>query len=199
MKQGNKYDSFIEDLATRFSNIPNFNLTQDDESGRRLFLFVVKRISELHSFKILLLNYYIPQSSRAIADDLNELRKSKYKQFIIFNEDEIHENYYETIRLGYVGLFHKYENFITDLIHQAEFFLLNEWQISESLNLYIKSRFKCDLLDWKNSSFIHRINWICNCVKHKDGYPLKPNKPAFASLDELLVLFRDYNHCFKFK
>jgi hypothetical protein len=29
------------------------------------------------------------------------------------------------------------------------------------------------------------INWICNCVKHKDGYPIKTPKPDFYNnLDE---------------
>lgn len=185
MKQRNKYDALIEDLTRLFMDIPNFNLTQEDESGHRLFLFVVKRISELQSFKILFINHYIKQSAQVMADDLKELKKSKYNQLIVLTQDEMHENTYETIRLGYVGLFHKYENFINDLIYQAELYLRNEWQISDPLQAYIKAKFHYGLKDWKRSSLIHRINWICNCVKHKDGFPVKPEKPtSLAHLPE---------------
>lgn len=31
--------------------------------------------------------------------------------------------------------------------------------------------------DWKNNKHLWRISWICNCVKHRDGYPVKEFPP----------------------
>ena len=185
MKQRNKYDIAVEELASRFRNIPNFNLTQEDEVGRKLFLFIIKRLSELNSLKTLFLQIYIPKTNEFIASENREISKSQYKKLLSLSKIELNENYYEIIRLGYVGMFHKYESFIQELISQAEDFVNNSIDPPTSLLVFCKEKFNYDPRDCKKSQFIEKINWICNCIKHKDGFPIKSPKPlVFENLNE---------------
>ena len=59
--------------------IPNFNLTQEEGTGKIIFDFVIKRLAEIHSLKTLFISYYLPAASEAVADDLTEIQTSKYK------------------------------------------------------------------------------------------------------------------------
>lgn len=190
MKRQNKYDRLIDNLSLEFAKIPNFNLTQKDEKGRVIFNFVVKRIAEIQSFKSLFSQYYLQSASKAVADDLQEIIKSKYRHLLIVSKEDLKENYYETIRLGYVGMFHKYENFIDDLITHAELLAKadDEEQLTPLLK-YVHENFGYKIKDWKNSSVINRLNWIANCNKHYDGYPRKtPKHPWYEHYDESLKL-----------
>ena len=176
MKKLNKYDNLIEKLSAEFSKIKNFHLTQDDEKGKKIFTFLIKRLAEIYSFKTLFTHYYLPAASKSVIDDLNELSKSKYKHLIQISREELKENYYETIRLAYIGMFHKYENYLDDLIIHAEL-LISELDESEvSLTKYVEQNFQHKIKDWKSSPTISRLNWISNCNKHYDGYPRKTPK-----------------------
>jgi hypothetical protein len=158
---------------------------QDDETGKKLFNFIVKRIAEIHSFKSLFTHYYLPAASKAVVDDLNEIQKSKYKHLLIISREELKENYYETIRLGYIGMFHKYENYIADLILHAELLAFDENEISLPLTKYVEQEFNYKIKDWKISPTINRLNWISNCNKHYDGYPKKePKHPSYSHLPD---------------
>jgi hypothetical protein len=158
---------------------------QDDETGKKLFNFIVKRIAEIHSFKSLFTHYYLPAASKAVVDDLNEIQKSKYKHLLIITREELKENYYETIRLGYIGMFHKYENYIDDLIHHAELLAYDANESALPLKSYVEQNFNYKIKDWKNSPTISRLNWISNCNKHYDGYPKKePKHPSYLHLPD---------------
>lgn len=190
----NRYDKFIENLADSFSKIPNFNLTQEDEKGRHLFNFVSKRLAEIHSFKFLITNYYLPAASRATVEGLNEIKKSKYRHLINLSKEDLKENYHETVRLGYIGAFHKFENFMRDLVSNAEYLISDFKTSNKSLENYTKEQFNYRIVDWKNYPTISRLNWICNCIKHYDGYPLKepvPKKYRHLSKDSKLVFTRE--------
>jgi len=112
----NSIDLLIENLQKEFSKIPNFELTQNDPLGKKLFDFVVRFVSEFHSYQDLFVQFYLPASLKSIQIFKRELKFSKYKQFFNLTEDEYKENYFETVRLGYVGAFHKYESFLKNLI-----------------------------------------------------------------------------------
>ena len=173
MKKTNKYDQLIEALATKFSNIKNFNLLQEDDKGKKIWTFITKRLAEIHSFKTLFTHYYLPAASKSVVDDLNELKKSKYKHLIKISREELKENFYDTIRLAYIGMFHKYENYVDDLILHAELLISDLDESGTPLTKYIEQTFQYRVKDWKNSPTISRLNWISNCNKHYDGYPLK--------------------------
>jgi len=176
----------VEKLSDEFSTIKNFHLMYDDEKGRILFEFIIKRISEINSFKSLFVQHFLPEASRLMVKDLNELNKSRYRKFINISKEDVKENYYETIRLAYIGMFHKYESFIDELIEKAEMLISDVGDINRiTLSQFVKKSFNYDIKDWKNSPIVERINWICNCNKHFDGYPRKSNKPIeFLTIPE---------------
>ncbi len=182
MKKNNPIDILVENLAKQFSQINNFSLTQDDPLGNKMFNFVVKHISEINSFKNLFIQYYLPAASRASQDFQRNLNSSKYKHLINISSHELKENYYETIRLGYVGAYHKYESYLKALLRILnEFFKEIDFEKNFlDLNLYLKKLIDKDLLKTINSFKIsEKINWISNCVKHYDGFPIKEPIPDY--------------------
>ena len=168
MKQQNRYDIFIEKLSKEFSQI--------DKIGKSLFNFVIKRLTEINTFKGLFTHYYLPAAAKAVANDLRDWQTSKYKHLVEITKEELKENYYETIRLGYIGMFHKYENYVNDLILNAEL-LISELDDGEiPLTQFTEKVFNYKIKDWKNSPTVGRLNWIAICCKHYDGYPVKQPK-----------------------
>ncbi len=77
----------------------------------------MKYVSELNGFQNLFIQYYLPASLKSITDFKKELKHSKYRTFFNFNEIELQENYFETVRLGYVGAYHKYETYLKNIIN----------------------------------------------------------------------------------
>lgn len=178
----NNIDLLIETLAVEFSKIPNFQFVNTDEDANDLFNFIIRRYSEINDFEVLYMNYYIPASSKSIVDGYNEIRNSKYRRLLNVSKDDLKENYYETIRLGYVALFHKIENFKKELIIQANRHFNNFKENTTSIQQYIKERFSYNIeKDWKiENIYVEKVNWICNCVKHRDGFPQLDTKSIFA-------------------
>lgn len=167
---------------------------QEDDKGKIIFTFLIKRLAEIHAFKTLFTHYYLPAASKSVADDLKELNKSRYKHLIHISNEELKENYYETIRLAYIGMFHKYENYLDDLIIQAELLISDVTESELPLIKYVEQQFNYKIKDWKASPTINRLNWITICNKHYDGYPRKkPKHPIYTHLpdDEKMKFTKD--------
>lgn len=176
MKKKNSVDKLVDDLVSEFSKIKNFELTQNDPIGNKLFTFIVKNASELIAFKNLFIQYYLPASLKSSQNFTKELKFSKYKDLIKLDEDDLKENYYETIRLGYVGAYHKYESYMKKIELLIDDFFQNLFQEEKyvPINIYLKSTFNIDLKKTTNKFYAsEKINWIANCVKHYDGFPIK--------------------------
>jgi len=188
MKKQNSIDQLVDNLAVEFSKIKNFELTQNDPMGNKFFTFIVKHSMELNAFKNLFVHYYLPASLKSSQDFSRELKFSKHKNLIKINADELKENYYETIRLGYVGAFHKYETYIKSISALMDEFFLELFDGGEYQNTerYLKESFNIDLKKTINNfQASEKINWIANCVKHYDGYPIKqPVLKSFAAADK---------------
>jgi hypothetical protein len=93
---------------------------------------------------------------------------------LLSNHDlDFKDTLYDTVRLAYVGLFHKFENFIKDAVKLPEIIFEDLRGTNFSVEKYGKEKFEFDLKDWRMFYPIQRINWICNCVKHYDGLPIK--------------------------
>lgn len=188
MKKQNSIDLLVDNLASQFSNIKNFELTQNDPMGNKFFNFIVKHSSELEAFKNLFVHYYLPASIKSSQDFSRELKFSKYKNLLKINPDELKENYFETIRLGYVGTFHKYETYIKSISKlMDEFFLdLIDEGDYQNIEAYLKENFNLELKKTiYNFPASKKINWIANCVKHYDGYPVKePVLKSFYTADK---------------
>lgn len=173
----NKLDLFIENLAKEFIKIPNFDLTQKDEVGNRLFNLITFRITEISSYKDLVCQHFIPATNKAIVEGKNAIRNSRYREYINTSEIDFKETLYDTVRLAYVGLFHKLENFINDITKIPDWIYDEQVGDGESIQTWAKRNYGFDFKDWQQFYITHKLNWICNCVKHKDGYPVKEPKP----------------------
>ena len=119
----NPIDLLVERLADNFAKVKDFDKLQDSEEGKKLFDLIIKSTSEMENFQTLFLNYYIPSANKSIADSWTQISKSKYKHLLNISRDQLKENLYETVRLGYVGLFHKYESYLKALINATNFLL----------------------------------------------------------------------------
>lgn len=185
MKKGkqNKIDLLIVNLANEFSKIPNFDLTQTDADANRLFNFIITRFSDIQDYKTLYQRYYIPSTNKALVDTKKELKTSFYKKLLNISESQLKENYYDTIRLGYVGLFHKVENYVKDLLKEANLLFNDGKQGNDSIEKFFEKNYDFKFNNWYSDIWLHKINWICNCVKHYDGYPKK--EPKYKYLEYL--------------
>ena len=136
----NPIDILIEKLSENFAQIKDFDKLQESEEGQELWNLIVKSTSEMETFQSLFLNYYIPASNKSIADSWNQISNSKYKHLLNISKEELKENLYETIRLGYIGLFHKYESYLKALVKAVNFLLkdLNEENKLLSIEEYCK-------------------------------------------------------------
>jgi len=173
----NKFDQLVESLVEAFLKIPNFDLTQHDEEAKKAFNTVSFRIAEISSYKELICGHVIPATNKAIYDSRQLFLQSKYKTFLNVQGLEFNETLYDTVRLAYVGLFHKIESFVNDIIQMVDMLYKTENSSSQTIAQWVKSRYNIDFKDWQQNGIIYKINWVCNCVKHKDGYPIKEPKP----------------------
>lgn len=188
MKKQNSIDLIVENLLKEFSKIKDFELTQNDPMGNKFFNFVVRIVSEFNAYQNLFIQHYLPASRNSIIEIKKEIKHSKYSKYFHLSEEEFKENYYETIRLGYVGAYHKYEGYIKKLLPlMDEFFedLDFDGQFVP-LKEYLKKEFGIDINKTTNNFYTTRkINWISNCVKHYDGYPIKePIPPTLIYFDK---------------
>ena len=189
MAKKNSYDILFESLVDQFATIPNLAEAYKDDKGKSIQDFITLRISEINSFKSLFLNYYLPAAAKSAVDNKRAYEQSKYKHLINISAEDFKENLYETIRLGYIGMFHKYENFIDELIDKSELIIEDTNDNPITIDKFTQKTFGYEIKSWRNSKTIKRINWISNCNKHYDGYPKKNYKPAeFEHLDETIKL-----------
>lgn len=173
----NNFDILIENLSENFSKIADFNKLQETEEGRKLFNAIVKNISDFESFQTLFIQYYIPASNKSISNTWNQISKSKYRAILNISKEDLKDNLYETIRLGYVGLFHKYESYLNTLIDSVNFLLQDLNNENKLLNIeeYCKKEYNIILKSRSHHLFkiTSRVNYISNCIKHYDGFPIK--------------------------
>jgi len=184
-KQRNNFDALVERLVQEFIKIPNFDLTRTDKVANKMFNIITLRIAEIISYKELVCHHFIPATNKAIFDARKDFQSSSYKTLLNTNDLDFQETLYDTIRLAYVGLFHKLENYINEVIKVPDLVFGELYETEGNVNRWAKDKFQFDIKDWQQFYITHKINWICNCVKHKDGFPTKIPKPVrFKNADE---------------
>jgi hypothetical protein len=193
----NTFDLLIERLVANFSEVKDFEKLQESEEGKRLFDLLVKSVSEMESYRSLFLEYYIPASNKSIHDSWNLLHNSRYKSLINITKEDLKDNLYETIRLGYIGLFHKYESYLKSAVSTVDFFLkeLNNECNLLTIDDYCKKEFKFSIYRTHDKFAItSKLNYISNCVKHYDGFPVKEpihKDFIFANVKEKIKLEKE--------
>lgn len=184
-KRKNKFDSLVERLIEEFVKIPNFDLTSIDEVANKTFNIIAFRIAEISSYRDLVCSHFIPATNKAIFDSQKDFQNSQYKFLLKTKQLDFKETLYETVRLAYVGLFHKLENYANDVVKIPDLIFGELYETEDTTAKWAKGRFKFDVKDWKQFYITDKVNWICNCVKHKDGFPVKEPKPfGYTNADE---------------
>lgn len=183
----NPIDLLIEKLLENFAKGKDFDKLQESEEGKKLFDLIIKSISEMENFQILFLNYYIPSANKSISESWNQITTSKYKHLLNISKEELKENLYETIRLGYVGLFHKYESYLKAIIDATDFLFkdLREENGLLTIQDYCKKEFGIKEITKSHHHFkiTKRVNYISNAVKHNDGFHRSEIHPDFINPD----------------
>lgn len=184
-KKQNQFDSLVENLVQEFTKIPNFDLTQTDEIANKLFNKITFRISDITAYKDLVCSHFIPATNKAIFNSKMDFQKSQYKHYLKTDNIDFKETLHDTIRLSYVGLFHKLENYVNDIVQMANLILDDNENSKISIEKWAKDEFDFSLKNWRQFKTTFKINWIANCVKHKDGFPIKePIPEEYSNIDK---------------
>ena len=184
-KKQNRFDLLVEKLIEEFAKIPNFDLTQTDKVANQIFNRITFRIADVSAYKDLICSHFIPATNKAIFDSKRDFQQSKYKQFLKITDLDFKETLNDTIRLSYVGLFHKLENYINDVIEITDLIFDEIFETEGTVEQWAKEKFDFKIKNWQQFYITHKINWIANCVKHKDGFPIKEPIPiGFRHLDK---------------
>lgn len=196
-KRLNQYDVLVESFIREFSKVKNFHLTQDDPVGKQVFNTLSFRIADFHSYKQLVCGSYIPAANKAIVQAKDEVRRSKYKGLSRITDEQFRETLNETVRLAYVGLFHKLESFVKETVEIADLIFAESAGPDFSIIKYAKDTYDFQILPcWLDFHTFHKINWVANCTKHYDGYPLKDKRPieflAFPKQDRMRLTKEDF-------
>ena len=173
----NKFDIFVDKLIEGFLQLPNFDLTQKDELAHRLFNIISYKIADISSYKELVIKNFIPATNKAIHDAKRDIENSKYKQYLDIKQIDFKDTLYDTIRLSYVGVFHKLENYVNEISSVTEELFEGLHNSENTLNSWTKEHFNFNVKDWQQFDIVHKINWVSNCVIHRDSYPTKNPKP----------------------
>jgi hypothetical protein len=175
-----------------------------DDNFEKLIIPLVKDLGKLneeytkksHAFiyiKLLELGFmFTDYTSRTSAVKKGKKRKRRtlarsfwYKRFKsspLSSEEQV----YEITRQGYVQLYHKYENFRNELIQVVDECLSKKWDDKISIRELLWNTMRYEVDDLKTQpERLQKINWICNCVKHKNGFPIKKFPPKrFDNVDK---------------
>src|SRR4051812_3200118 len=106
----NRFDRLTDQLIESFSKIKNIDLLTTDKTGNQLFNIVAYRISDISSYKDLVVHHFVPAVNKAIVESETQIRNSRYKSVFNITRSQLKETLHDTIRLSYVGLFHKLES-----------------------------------------------------------------------------------------
>lgn len=174
-KQKNPVDEMLESIIEKVGNIPNIEMIHTDVLAKRMFEFSVKRFGGIINYKHQVSVIVVPALNRSGVETKNHIRTSQYKVLQPLLMDEVEENAHEMIRILYTGMFHKYENFMRELVELSNEMVKDLGR--PDVNKYAKDNFGQALIDWQKSNALYRINWLTNCIKHYDSFPVKEKPP----------------------
>lgn len=178
MKQNrvSPFDQAIVNLITEFSKIPDYeNIIRDDDL-KRLHTFVAVGIMGIHDAANMVIGSFIPAANKVVVNTRTQIQHSLFKEVFSGLAYDPSVIQHETIRLGYVFVFHKFEVFVTQLMEVMDGLMI---EVDIPLKKYTKSKFDFNPTEWFRNSAVHLVNFISNCTKHQDGL-CKLNNPAYS-------------------
>lgn len=179
-KKENPFDKLVNSFITEYKKIPNFDKLTTDEDLFRVHTFVATRLTGLYSTRDLVVANFIPAVNRSIAETRANMNASAYKHVLKTIPNDVEDIRHETLRLGYVYMFHKYENLVKSYMQLMENLSTETSQESnETLEEYLMRRFTFNPLQWHKFPKVHKIQFVANCSKHSDGF-CKLDNPKFS-------------------
>ena len=192
----NPLDHAIKKWAAVFNGIEGYQ--SKDEDVRYAGTFIATKILSLEQSRSLTINSFVPAVNKIICDTKKQLSTSIYKQAIqTALENNLQVIKEDTVRLGYVMFFHKYENFVKEYMLYVE--KRNQEYTKETGQTFFdfcKLRFGFNPFSWWKYPIIHKVNFISNCTKHHDGKckldnPKNTKPSMYANIDESEVIKPD--------
>ena len=184
-KSKNEFDVIFEALLSEGNKIKNPSEFFNDERNKRYYINITSGLVAIDQTKKIFVNEYIPIAEKIILQSKKQYKNSKFKDLIQANNQDFDELYYETIRLGYIALFHKYEAFTQILETELNLFFEDLNETNVKFKSFAKKEFNFEVYEnWRISKNIKRINWINVSSKHYNGFPKKTQSNEFNYFPE---------------
>lgn len=192
-KNTNIIDNLVDTIAETVLKGKGAEHLLNNPESLRFLDFFLRHIIDLQSYVGLFKMHYLPAANRSTFEAKKQISSSKYKTLFNFTEEDIKENIHETIRLGYVGLYHKLESFVEGLGKQRK--VIKETYLEDDeenkfddVFKYLLAEFGLLRTDFKKdiNPRITRLRLICNKVKHDDGYIIGVNDALLNHMPGLI-------------
>ncbi len=171
-------NAIIEFLGDNGFDSAKLELIKDEN---KMLLSLVRAISWSRQFEFiqgLYFDTFIPAAEKLdeeVETDISQLGK-EYEVEINYDSHVINE----TIRFGYLALYHKLENCRKELLK----IILPIFEIDENLFLIeFKNKFGYDF-NKPSSGIVYKFSWIANCTKHQNAIASERDNPP--------IEFRNY-------
>jgi hypothetical protein len=193
----NHLDDYFEKIINVIAKTPGSHLLYEDEETHHFFFKVLMtRMLEIRTLSFLYSTTVLTSVDSSINSTLLEFNKSKYKKQIDNTEfiNEVKALKPEFIRQGYVIAFHKFEVFAKTLqdVFKEKAKKFDKYS-NISFDKYSETTFDiCIINHWYKFNRLHIIQFISNCTKHSDGYPISkyPKPEIFEEYPENLKIIR---------
>jgi hypothetical protein len=169
-------DQGIVNLATEFSKIPDYEKMMKDEDLKKLHTFIAVGMMGIHDATNMVIDSFIPAANKVVVNTRGQIQRSLFKDILAGLDYDPNVIQQETIRLGYVFVFHKFEVFVNQLMDVMDEAM---GHVSIPLKKYAKTKFDFNPNEWFRNSAVHLVNFISNCTKHQDGL-CRLNNPAYS-------------------
>lgn len=137
-----------------------------------LFQSIIINRFEIQQMISLFSSEFLPRTAKLTHQTKQQWQKSRYKKHLEISEDQLKSNFYETVRLGYISIFHKYEGYVAQILPKFEKHFAESWDDGMTLIKFAKEEFGLNLnKHWHITHQLKRINWIVNTCKHNNAYP----------------------------
>lgn len=137
-----------------------------------LFQSIITNRFEIQQMISLFSSEFLPRTAKLTHQTKQQWRKSRYRKHFAITEEQLKSNFYETVRLGYISIFHKYEGYVAQILPKFQEHFSESCGDGTTLIKFAKDEFNLNLnKHWHITSQLKRINWIVNTCKHNNGYP----------------------------
>ena len=172
----NPVDLLIEKFSILLKDNSKIRKGFEDPEKSKFLSFALRSLVELHNFRETHVGIYLVSAETFVKKMNHDVQRSKYRS-LYQSENPFDDQFYELVRLGYVSLYHKFETFLNEVPSQVDNLSSSKYP-DISVSNFLKTRLNFSIKDVKNyHPRIQKINWICNCAKHYDGFPLKKDPP----------------------